>query len=87
MSGPGDAPSLSASRWPPTGRDLVAVVTVIVAVVALIAVGVGLEAAHRAKLAHDRAVAEAAAKAAEPRRAPAITSSVYVRAVPIRRAG
>ena len=74
-------------RWPPTGRDLVAAITVAVVIVGLIAVGVGLEAAHQAKLARDRAAAEAAVRAAEPKRAPPITNSVYVRAVPVRRAG
>ena len=87
MSRAGEAPAPTASRWPPTGRDLIALVTVIVAVIGLIAVGVGLEAVHRAKLDRDRAAAEAAARAAGPKRAPPITSSVYVRSVPIRHAG
>ncbi len=86
MSSAPDAPAPIASRWPPTGRDLIALVTVIATVIGLIAVGIGLEAAHRAELAQDRAMTEAAARAAEPKRAPPITNSVYVRAVPIRRA-
>lgn len=74
-------------RWPPTGRDLIAAITIAVAFVGLIAVGVGLEAAHQARLARDRAAADAAVKAAQPKRASPITSSVFVRAVPVRRAG
>ena len=84
MTGASEAPE--AGRWPPTGRDLIALITVIVTVIGLIAVAAGLEAVHRAKLDRDRAAAEAAVAATAPKRAPPITTSVYVRSVPIRRA-
>ena len=84
MSDAAKPPTPVPSRWPPTGRDRIAAVAAAVALVGLIAVGVGLEAAHRLRLERDREAAEAAARAAGPHRAPPITTSVYVRTVPVR---
>jgi len=67
-----------------SGRDLIALITLIILVAALVGSGVWLEMRAKANAdAKARAAAEAAL-AAQPKRAPPITTSVYVRAVPVR---
>ena len=69
-----------------TERDWIALAGVIVLIAALIGSGFWLEL--RAKAMRDAKAREAAAAvvAAQPRRAPPITTSVYVRSVPVRHA-
>jgi Tfp pilus assembly protein PilV len=68
------------------GRDLIALVAMIILVIALLGSGVGLEMhARQVADAKARAAAEAAL-AAQPKRAPPITTSVYVRSIPVRHA-
>jgi hypothetical protein len=67
-------------------RDLIALIALIILIVALLGSGAWLE--MRAKAMAD-AKARAAAKAtvaAQPKRAPPITTSVYVRSIPVRHA-
>jgi len=69
-----------------TERDWIAVAGVIVLIIALIGSGFWLEL--RAKALREAKAREAAAVTipAGPQRAPPITTSVYVRAVPVRHA-
>ena len=69
-----------------TERDWIALVGVMVLVAALIGSGLWLEL--RAKALRETRAREAAAAAAPigPRPAPPITTSVYVRAIPVRHA-
>jgi hypothetical protein len=69
-----------------TERDLIALIALIILVAALIGSGVWMQ--MRAKAVADakaRAAAEAVL-AAQPKQAPPITTSVYVRSVPVRHA-
>ncbi len=69
-----------------TERDWIALAGLIVLIAALIGSGLWLE--NRAKALREAKAREAAAMvvAAQPKRAPPITTSVYVRAVPVRHA-
>jgi hypothetical protein len=67
------------------GRDWIAAGATVVLLVALIGGGVWLHA-RQVALAEAKARDAAAAEAAQPKRAPPITTSVYVRAVPVRHA-
>ena len=67
-----------------TGRDLIALAALVILVVALVGSGVVLEM-HARQVADARARA-AAAQAARPKPAPRITTSVYVRSIPVRHA-
>ena len=67
-----------------TERDLIALIALIILVVALVGSGVGLEM-HAKQVVDAKAKAAAeAAQAAQPKAAPPITTSVYVRSIPVR---
>ncbi len=70
-------------RWPLEGRDWIAAIATVVLLAALIGGGVWLHAREVA-LRQAKARDAAAAAAAQPKRAQPITTSIYVRSVPVR---
>jgi hypothetical protein len=69
-----------------TGRDLIALTALVILVLGLVGSGVGLEM-HARQVADAKAQAAAqATQAAQPKAAPPITTSVYVRSIPVRHA-
>ena len=69
-----------------TERDLIALIALIILVAALIGSGVWIQVRAKADADARARAAAAAALAAQPKRAPPITTSVYVRSIPIRHA-
>jgi len=73
-------------RRPLAGRDWIAAGGAVILLAALIGGGVWLHAREVALREAKARDAAAATQSAQPKRAPPITTSVYVRAVPVRHA-